>query len=104
LRVHLLKDGEAADLFHSVCFEGTNAASRTVLVKIEQRTMASRSRLRLRLGAAMAISSMTRTCPHCAEPMFLVNLERDEHDQLRPYKCLNCNKTCLKRPRYGWML
>lgn len=41
----------------------------------------------------MAISSMTRTCPHCAEPMFLVNLERDAHDQLRLYKCLNCNQT-----------
>jgi len=25
--------------------------------------------------------------------MFLVNLERERHDQLRAYKCSNCKKT-----------
>jgi hypothetical protein len=42
---------------------------------------------------ALSISTKTRTCPHCAEPMFLVNLEREGHDQLRAYKCSNCKRT-----------
>lgn len=42
---------------------------------------------------AMAISSTTRVCPHCSEPMFLINLEREGHDHLRSYKCSNCKKT-----------
>jgi hypothetical protein len=41
----------------------------------------------------LSISTKTRTCPHCAEPMFLVNLEREGHDHLRSYKCSNCKKT-----------
>src|ERR1700693_4425178 len=42
---------------------------------------------------ALSISTKTRTCPHCAEPMFLVNLEREGHDHLRAYKCSSCKKT-----------
>jgi hypothetical protein len=43
--------------------------------------------------AALSISTKTRTCPHCAEPMFLVNLEREGHDHLRAHKCSSCKKT-----------
>ena len=42
---------------------------------------------------ALSISTNTRTCPHCAEPMFLVNLEREGHDHLHAYKCSNCKRT-----------
>jgi hypothetical protein len=42
---------------------------------------------------ALSISTKIRTCPHCAEPMFLVNLEQEGHDHLRAYKCSNCKKT-----------
>src|ERR1700733_5165026 len=47
---------------------------------------------------ALSISTKTRTCPHCAEPMFLVNLEREGHHQLRAYKCLNRKTTSQFAP------
>jgi hypothetical protein len=64
--------------------------------KIEPRTArqgCSYTRAPLTEFTALSISTKTRTCPHCAEPMFLVNLERDGHDHLRAYKCSNCKNT-----------
>jgi hypothetical protein len=41
----------------------------------------------------MTISWTTRTCPHCADPMFLVNLYREDHDLLHSYKCSSFKQT-----------
>jgi transposase-like protein len=40
----------------------------------------------------LSISTDTRSCPHCAEPMFLVNVERGRRD-IPVYKCSSCKKT-----------
>src|SRR5450631_3568614 len=64
--------------------------------KIEQRLARQGCKLSARPLtelAALSISTKTRTCPHCAEPMFLVNLEREGHDHLRAYKCSSCKNT-----------